>query len=381
LTFLDDGNQAMVVDELEQRIEQDPEPEPGPSRKEVVPTRSGRRRFLPDRFEDFVPSSRTAVPHVPEPVQDPTPPAGAHSPSPSPSLHTPEPVFFTTDCDDFGLYREYITFPTTDPEADQDLDDIYDVPGKPSTESGQRWWTGVGAMFNAATENIYHPFLNATVYRLMSWFYSGSNQKSVAELDRLVKEVILQEDFDVSDLKDFSAARELRRLDTTEDEAAFSGEAGWRESSVKIPLPVDKQKLKESTALKFEIPGVWHRDLLEVICTAFQDTKAQFYHLTPFRLFWKPTPDSEPERVITDLYNSDAFLQEHESLQQQPRELGCDLERVVAAIMVWSDSTHLANFGQASLWPIYLFLGNQSKYQRAKPSQFAAHHLAYIPSV
>jgi len=239
----------------------------------------------------------------------------------------------------------------------------------------------VGAMFNAATENIYHPFLNATVYRLMSWFYSGSNQKSVAELDHLVKEVILQEDFDVSDLKDFSAARELRRLDTMEDEAAFSGEAGWRESSVKIPLPVDKQKLKESTALKFEIPGVWHHDLLEVICTAFQDTKAQFYHLTPFRLFWKPTPDSEPERVITDLYNSDAFLQEHESLQQQPRELGCDLERVVAAIMVWSDSTHLANFGQASLWPIYLFLGNQSKYQRAKPSQFAAHHLAYIPSV
>ncbi|KAF8233525.1 hypothetical protein L208DRAFT_1266202 [Tricholoma matsutake] len=49
--------------------------------------------------------------------------------------------------------------------------------------------------------------------------------------------------------------------------------------------------------------------------------------------------------------------------------------------MVWSDLTHLANFGQASLWPIYLFLGNQSKYQHVKPSQFAAHHLAYIPSL
>lgn len=373
----------MIVEELEQEIEHDPDPEPGPSRQEVQPTRLGRRRFLPNRFEDFVPSSRTAVPHVPEPVRDPTPPAGAHSPSPSPSpsVQTPEPVLFRTECDNFGLYREYITFPTTDPEADQDLDDIYDVPGKPSMESGQRWWTGVGAMFNAATENIYHPFLNATVYRLMSWFYSGSNQKSVAELDRLVKEVILQEDFDVGDLKDFSASRELRRLDTMEDGATFSGEAGWRESSVKIPLPVDKQKLKEATAPTFEIPGVWHRDLLDVIRTAFQDTKAQFYHLTPFRLFWKPTPDSEPERVVTDLYNSDAFLQEHERLQQQPKELGCDLERVVAAIMVWSDSTHLASFGQASLWPIYLFLGNQSKYQRAKLSQFAAHHLAYIPSV
>ena len=84
---------------------------------------------------------------------------------------------------------------------------------------------------------------------------------------------------------------------------------------------------------------------------------------------------------MTDLYNSDAFLQEHEKLQQQPSEMGCDLEWVVSAIMVWSDSTHLANFGQASLWPIYLFLGNQLKYQCMKPSQFAAHHLAYIPTV
>jgi hypothetical protein len=113
----------MIVEELEQEIEHDPDPEPGPSRQEVQPTRLGRRRFLPNRFEDFVPSSCTAVPHVPEPVRDPTPPAGAHSPSPSPSpsVQTPEPVLFRTECDNFRLYREYITFPTTDPEADQDL--------------------------------------------------------------------------------------------------------------------------------------------------------------------------------------------------------------------------------------------------------------------
>ena len=123
-------------------------------------------------------------------------------------------------------------------------------------ESGQHWWTGVGAMFNAATENIYHLFLNATVCRLMSWFYSGSNQKSIAELDRLLKEVLIQDDFDVSDLEGFSAARELCHLDTMEDKAVFSGEAGWKESSVKIQLPVDKQKLKEVVAPTFEIPGV-----------------------------------------------------------------------------------------------------------------------------
>ena len=50
-------------------------------------------------------------------------------------------------------------------------------------------------------------------------------------------------------------------------------------------------------------------------------------------------------------------------------------------MMVWSDSTHLAEFGNASLWPIYLFFGNQSKYSRAKPTDFAAHHIAYMPKV
>ena len=129
------------------------------------------------------------------------------------------------------------------------------------------------------------------------------------------------------------------------------------------------------------VRGVWHRDLVDVIQTALEDPRAQSYHLTPFRMYWKPTEDSEPERIITDLYNSDAFLEEHEKLQQQPKEPGCALEQVVIALMNWSDSTHLASFGDASLWPIYMFLGNQSKYSRGKPSHFAAHHLAYVPTV
>jgi hypothetical protein len=49
--------------------------------------------------------------------------------------------------------------------------------------------------------------------------------------------------------------------------------------------------------------------------------------------------------------------------------------------MLWSDSTHLTSFGHALLWPLYLYLGGLSKYTRAKPSSFAAHHLAYIPKV
>jgi hypothetical protein len=49
--------------------------------------------------------------------------------------------------------------------------------------------------------------------------------------------------------------------------------------------------------------------------------------------------------------------------------------------MFWSDSTHLANFGTASLWPLYLFFGNLSKWVRSKPRAGACHHVAYLPKV
>ena len=98
-------------------------------------------------------------------------------------------------------------------------------------------------------------------------------------------------------------------------------------------------------------------------------------------MFWKPSPESPPERIYSELYTADAFIAEQEKIKQQPQEPGCELETVVASIMLWSDSTHLTSFGNASLWPIYMFFGNLSKYIRAKPTSFAAHHLAYIPKV
>ena len=86
-----------------------------------------------------------------------------------------------------------------------------------------------------------------------------------------------------------------------------------------------------------------------------------------------------------ELYNSDEFINEHKQVQNRspppPDDPGCKLEKVIAALMFWSDSTHLMNFGVAKLWPIYLFFGNLSKYIRSRPSSGACQHLTYIPSV
>ncbi|KAJ3765444.1 hypothetical protein FB446DRAFT_831487 [Lentinula raphanica] len=90
----------------------------------------------------------------------------------------------------------------------------------------------------------------------------------------------------------------------------------------------------------------------------------------------------EFQRVFTDLYNSDAFLREHDRVQRAPTDdPECKAEKVVAALMCWSDATQLANFGTAKLWPVYMLFGNLSKYIRSSPNSGAVNQLAYIPVI
>lgn len=227
--------------------------------------------------------------------------------------------------------------------------------------------------------------MNTTSIMLYEWFYSGSSRKSHGELDRLVKDVILQDDFAKKDLENFSTTRMGAKIDewaASADTSLFMSEDGWIEGSVKIRVPVDNvRQSSEKDNPWFEIPGIVYRKPLEVLKAAFLEPAAEYFHLAGFEQYWKPSPDAEPERIYGELYSSDVFLKEEQKIRAEPRADGCTLEVVVAGMMLWSDSTHLTSFGTASLWPCYLFIGNQSKYSRAKPSCFAAHHLAYIPKV
>ncbi|TBU51624.1 hypothetical protein BD310DRAFT_833925 [Dichomitus squalens] len=223
----------------------------------------------------------------------------------------------------------------------------------------------------------------------MEWQYSGSMTKSAGELQRLVDDVILDEHFKKEDLLGFSVEREQQRLDEHQAiNPEFSAKDGWREASVRLHLPKPGlQQEDEEHAPAFVVDKIWIRSFLEVVKAGLQDVSARKFHWFPQRLFRsRATPDNplaEPERLITDMYNSDTMIREHEDLQRQPRnpEDAPDVEYVVAGILVYSDSTHLANFGTASLWPMYAYFANLSKYLRFKPSIFAAHHLAYVPSL
>jgi hypothetical protein len=115
---------------------------------------------------------------------------------------------------------------------------------------------------------------------------------------------------------------------------------------------------------------------------AFTEPAAEKYHTTPFKEYWKPSEDEPEERIYSETFTADVFNEEYEILRKTPRDgPNSELEPFVAGVIFYSDSTHLTSFGTASLWPVYMYIGNQSQYIRAKPSEFAAHHIAYIPKV
>ncbi|KIL55624.1 hypothetical protein M378DRAFT_1041652 [Amanita muscaria Koide BX008] len=106
------------------------------------------------------------------------------------------------------------------------------------------------------------------------------------------------------------------------------------------------------------------------------------FHWHGFDEFWQPPDSSKPkERVYGELYSSEAFRHAERRLLNQPPEPDCDLPRVIYALMFSSDATHVAQFGQASLWPAYVFSGNCSKYTRCMPSTRSARHFAYFPKL
>jgi Plavaka transposase len=352
-------------------IQPEPEPIPRPilAPPAVALTASGRphrQRKLPQKLRDLLPE----------------PPV----PTPPPSIPDPQPVRrvllivrdrLVTAANSFGIWRDYPRRPTTDPDAFLLLKDLSNhcmdasQPPKPSNQSTPP---------ADSDRPFYWPFPNPTIWRVMSWLNNGKTAKSEAEVTDFIHNAVLSGDFNKDDLVGFNAHRENQRLDKTVSKASL--QAQFSESSVDILVPSGDTTIPPNI---FTVPGFLHRKLTSVIRDAFHDPLAHLLHYSPFKLFRRNPVTKEEERLHGELYTSDAFLDEHEKLQRHGKlpldDRDCKREKVIAALMVFSDATHLTDFGNAKAWPIYLMLGNLSKYLRSSPNSGAMHHLAYIPSV
>lgn len=391
--------------ETSQRIDVDPPIMTGP-----------RRRRLPARLDDFVVSSRSASvsqlerPRSPSP--EPVVPQETYTPPPPSPSPPPEPIYHDTKPDDFGMYRRYKEIPSRD--SDETLADDYgcNAPTFQNVETARTRREIPTTQPVPESVPIPNPdsdpqdivdsvqssdgVLNRTVQLLMKWWYSTPT-KSQNDLQNLVDDVILDDNFDRSELADFNASKVLKQLKEPAPASsdglplippcpgnAICPAEGWTNSSVRIRLPHEGHKFTtEEDAPEVEIKNVYHRSILGGIVSAFQGKSFYDLHLKGFIQMWKPS-DSEPaERVRGEVYWSEECLEMADNVRETiPEDTNLEnLEVIVAPLLWYSDSASLASFGTASLWSVFQWVGLLSKYIRGKLSSFSAYHLAYIPSV
>ncbi|KAJ3540172.1 hypothetical protein NMY22_g4410 [Coprinellus aureogranulatus] len=387
-----------------------------PPEPELAPTRSTRARRFPKKYKDLTTDTKNLPSIIPQSkVITTAPPKSIDAALPTPAAPPPwKGRLRRSPTNKFGLFDVWKEYPGTSPPLSKEgrvgdiptfgtaddsendatnktkadaMDKDLDAEPDDIRDENREYWKGFGPLrkdvAKQSVSSACAPFANSSVFRLVKFFYTTFSDASIKGFNAFVNGVLKAKDFKLSDIpKKFSLQKELKKLDninTTESPFAYSGV--WYESTVSIALPAEGQKVPEIKAPRLNVDGVHHRKLVEVIRSAFTGTDSANYHYTPVKTFWQPTADSKEQRVYGEVYQSDAFWEEHEAIVQSLPVDKRDMPVAVAAMMLSSDSTHLANFGSASLWPCYLYLGNQSKYERGKPSSYAAHHLIYIPTL
>ena len=321
--------------------------------------RPQRNRRLPARFQDLYPE----------------PPLPATPALASTSTHVPGSVNvqrvslivrnpFQTRTNGFGLWKEYQYRPSYDPDAFVPPEDLY----RPHTSTVVPQ-TSMGVPEESSLSG------NRTIELLLDWQNTGSSEKSNDELDRLVHGVLLNPSFQLSQLESFKATRENRKADAAEETSPFLQSFQCADISIEVP-----SGSRHIPPRMFSIPGLYYRNIVGLIKETFRSPISSRFHLVPYKLFRQHPNGETNDRVYSELYDSDTFLDEHDKVQRAPTDdHSCKREKIVAALMFWSDATHLATFGTAKMWPIYMQFGNLSKYTRAKPTSGAIKHLAYFP--
>ncbi|KZP08058.1 hypothetical protein FIBSPDRAFT_965136 [Athelia psychrophila] len=268
----------------------------------------------------------------------------------------------------FGLVRQYLTnsLPSHDPEELVTLEDL-------STPT------------NVTQSNPFYPYPNSSSHQLGSWHWSDGTQKSQQGFKNLVN-IITSDDFVPKDLVgtnwravDKVLGDNVHHEPGKQDEAEWMQEdAGWAATPIKVTLP-SARNMAQSHSAEYVGGDLHHRSLTQVIRERLTDPNtSRYFHFEPYELRWQRNEHYPEFKLHGEMYTSDAFLQAHKDLQQSSPEPNCKLERVVASLMFWSDSMHLTSFGDSHLWPCYLYFGNESKYNRCKPSAHLCSHVAYF---
>ena len=337
-----------------------PPPHPGP---ELTTRRSARTRRFPQLWREFEATSYTPVAAIPlaneEVFEQQLPPPLAEPAA----LITPDmsqPSSNRSPLDKYRICRVYSSIPV--PPTTDDNQDQPSVPTPPP-----------------------HPFKNDSTFEMVKAFCLGPSSKTTAGMNQLVQ-LFTSGRVTQEELRGFNSVKELRLLDNFAGKSKIAG-GPCQTGSVKIKMPCMRTNSppfsREKDAPDFEVHGVRYRSLVDLLVSKVQDptTSGSFIH-TPFTEWWCPPGSTTPIWIYGEAYSSNVAVQLSEEIKAIPPPADHpNIESVIVLLMLGSDATHLTNFGTASLWPIYVFFGNMSKYDSSRPSEFPACHLAYLPKV
>ena len=230
----------------------------------------------------------------------------------------------------------------------------------------------------------FHPYPNKNSFLLGDWYWNHGVQKSKESFQTLLS-IVGSPDFkphDVAETKWSAIDKVIASNDFDDEPCEWEDEdAGWKRTPITIDIPFHN-RMKNPGVQRSVIFDLYHRSIVSVIKERLANpTDDARFHYEPYEYLWKPTEDSDEIRAYGEMYTSPAFHDAHRDLQALPREPECELPRVVVALMFSSDATHLTSFGNAKLWPCYLYFGNESKYRRCRPSSKLCNHIAYFQNV
>jgi len=228
----------------------------------------------------------------------------------------------------------------------------------------------------------YSPYSNKSSFLLGEWFWKGGVQKSANDFNALLQD-LKDPDFSLDNVQETQWHALNKRLgDSDESEAPWSSsvDAGWIQESISLTVPFHRRLANPGNKI-FEVGTFHRRSIVSVIREQLAGADGHHFHYEPYKLHWQPCLEDPPIRVFGELYTSPELHRVHQELQSSPPEPGCDLPHVVVGLMFASDVTHLTQFGDAKLWPVYMFFGNDSKYRQCKPSCCLCNHIAYLRKV
>lgn len=267
-----------------------------------------------------------------------------------------------------------------------DKDSILSI-NDPEDQSGANSLLTLVSQWIPDPMNPFHPYPNKSSWCIWNWYWNQGAQKSKQSFKRLV-EIITSADFWTKDLhhvKWTAIDCQLGSHDPCQadpDSGEWQTEdSGWMWRSITISVLFSWHSLHPSSR-NYTIPNFHHRCLLLIIHKVLSDgVHCKSFHFEPYSLQWKHSSGTDVG-IYGELFSSEAFIAARHDLQDaQLDSASCTLPQCIVVLMFWSDATQLTAFRDAKLWPLYVYFGNESKYQHCTPTVNCCSHATYFQTV